>query len=75
MIDTVTSYAAHKFGSKARPKIVGLYAGAGGWRDSPSDERLTRESAERLRGEGVTMVRVRHRFRTVEVILRRYLGG
>ncbi|ARJ06131.1 hypothetical protein DVJ78_07110 [Humibacter sp. BT305] len=73
---TVSSYGVHKFGRDGRPRIREVYAGAGGWHpldDGP--ERLTVETAEQLRGDGVTMVRVRWRMRTVEVMLRRYLGG
>ncbi|MFB2586657.1 hypothetical protein [Herbiconiux liukaitaii] len=74
MPDTVTAYGAVKFGSRgARPRIVGVYAGAGGWREV-SGSRLTRGTAEELRAEGITMVRVRWHFRTHEILLRRYLG-
>jgi hypothetical protein len=73
--DSVTSYGVGKFGSsEARPKIVGVYAGAGGWRPAEGS-RLTKGTAAQLRAEGVTMVRVRWRFRTHEILLRRYLGG
>ncbi len=76
MPDSVTDYGKHKFHSgSARPKIVGVYAGAGGWTTPTADERLTKGTAERLRDAGFTMVRVRHHFKTQEIILRRYLGG
>jgi len=75
MTDTVTRYGARKFGShRARPVIVSVYAGAGGWRSSEQKDRLTQETAEDLRSLGVTMVRVRWRWRTHEIIIRRYLG-
>lgn len=75
MPDTVTRYAQHKFGSEnARPKIVGVYRGAGGFQPPAESLRLTKESAEQLRSDGVTMVRVRWHFRTLEVALRKYLG-
>ncbi len=75
MTDTVTPYAARKFGShRARPVIVGVYAGAGGWQTPEEKSRLTRESAEALRSLGFTMVRVKWRWRTHEIILRRYLS-
>ncbi|MGD8194348.1 hypothetical protein ACEXQB_007615 [Herbiconiux sp. P18] len=73
---TVTQYAHHKFGSdSARPKIVGVYRGVGGWQRPAGPERLTKDSAERLRADGVTMIRVRWRLRTMEIILRKYLGA
>ena len=74
MPNRVTPYGAVKFGSReARPRIVGVYAGAGGWIEV-SGSRLTRGTAQKLRTEGVTMVRVRWWFRTHEILLRRYLG-
>ncbi|MGD8194356.1 hypothetical protein ACEXQB_007655 [Herbiconiux sp. P18] len=75
--DAPTRYSAVKFGSpRARPKIVGVYKGIGGWTPPPNPaERLARPVAERLRSEGYTLIRVRHRFRTHEVSLLRYLGG
>lgn len=75
MPNSVTSYGIGKFGSpEARPRIVGVYAGAGGWKPS-AGTRLTKGTATQLRAEGITMVRVRWRFRTHEILLRRYLGG
>jgi hypothetical protein len=75
MPDTVTRYGHRKFGSaNAKPKIIGVYRGAGGWQLPPVTERLTRTTAEQLRSGGVTMVRVRWRFRTIEVTLRKYLS-
>ena len=71
---TVTRYARLKFGSSsARPVITGVYAGVGGWHAPPSTGRLTYETATDLRALGYTMVRVKWRFRTHEIILRRYL--
>ncbi|MCS5735548.1 hypothetical protein [Herbiconiux daphne] len=75
MTDPVTHYAVQKFGAHARPRITGVYGGAGGWHPpADPDLRLTRDTAERLRAEGVTMVRVRWRLKTHEIIVRRYLG-
>jgi hypothetical protein len=72
---TVTRYGRQKFGSdRARPVITGVYAGVGGWVAPPSKGRLTRETATDLRALGFTMIRVRWRFRTHEIILRRYLS-
>ncbi len=72
--ESVTPYAARKFGRRARPRLVGVYAGAGGWAGPPEPGRLTRESAVELIAMGYTMVRVRWHWRTHEIILRRYLG-
>lgn len=75
MTETVTPYAARKFKSRrARPVIVGVYAGAGGWQVPKQKGRLTRETAEDLRALGYTMVRVKWRWRTHEIIIRRYLS-
>jgi hypothetical protein len=75
MPDDVTRYGQHKFGSsRARPKIVGVYRGAGGWLRPTQFERLSRVSAARLQGDGVTMVRVRWRLRVLEISLRKYLA-
>jgi len=72
--DSVTRYGAQKFGSaSARPRIVSVYRGAGGWTAPPDGIRLTRGTAEELRELGYTMVRGRHRFRTHEVVIRRCL--
>lgn len=74
MPNTVTRYGQQKFGSEnARPKIVGVYRGAGGWQLPAEPVRLTRGSAQQLRADGVTMVRVRWRLRTVDIVLRKYL--
>lgn len=76
MPDTVTRYGQLKFGSKnARPKIVGVYRGEGGWQRPDRPWRLAKGSAEQLRAAGVTIVRVRWRLRTREVFLRKYLAG
>lgn len=71
----VSWYARQKFGgSNPRPLITGVYAGAGGWTIPTLTMRLTVETAEELRASGVTMVRVRWRFRTHQIMLRRYLN-
>ena len=76
MDGTVSRYGQHKFGPDGRPRIREVYAGAGGWHAiDEGPVKLTVESAQKLRGDGVTMVRVRWRLRTVEIVLRRYLGG
>ncbi len=75
MPKTVTPYAVSRFGShRARPKIVALYDGARGWKSPSRPARLTRLTAEQLRAEGFTIVRVRWRFMHHEIMLRRYLG-
>lgn len=75
MPNTVTRYGQLKFGSDhARPKIVGVYRGAGGWQAPGEAGRLTRGTAQQLRSDGVTMVRVRWRLKTHEIRLRSYLG-
>ncbi len=76
MPNTVTKYGTRKFGSgNARPRIVSVYRGAGGWRPPEvPGQRLARGTALELRDAGYTMVRVRWHFRTHEIILRRYLS-
>jgi hypothetical protein len=73
---TVTPYGERKFGSAhARPRIREVYDSTSGWRDSPEPGmRLDEASARQLQRRGFTSVRVRWRLRTVEIILRRYLG-
>jgi hypothetical protein len=75
--ESVTRYGRYKFGSDtAMPVIREIYAGAGGWRDfRQHGMRLNLGTATELRAEGVTMVRVRWRLKTVEISLLRYLGG
>ncbi len=74
--NAVSNYAQHKFGkATATPQITGVYAGAGGWQPVGSKINLTEETAQEMRDQGITMVRVRWRFQTHEIILRRYLGG
>ena len=75
MPNSVTPYAVSRFGShRARPKIIAIYDGASGWRTPPLSAKLTRGTAEKLREEGFTIVRVKWRFATHEVHVRRYLG-
>jgi hypothetical protein len=73
---TVTPYGVHKFGSdRAMPRIREVYDSTSGWRTNPeAGLRLSKESARQLQRRGFTSVRVRWRFRTVEIQLRRYLG-
>jgi hypothetical protein len=73
---TVTPYGERKFGStSARPRIRGVYDSTSGWRDSPEPGmRLDEQTARQLQRRGFTSVRVRWRLRSVEIILRRYLG-
>ncbi|WP_378146327.1 hypothetical protein ACFJGV_01615 [Cnuibacter sp. UC19_7] len=69
-----TGYAAAKFGSRTTtPKILAIYAGIGGYRAPDQPLRLNRGTATALRDAGYTMVRVRHRFRTHDISLARYL--
>ncbi|ARJ06124.1 hypothetical protein GCM10010988_13090 [Cnuibacter physcomitrellae] len=77
MSDSVTRYGRYKFGSDtAMPVIREVYAGAGGWKDfREAGLKLNRGTATELRAEGITMVRVRWRLKTVEISLLRYLGG
>ena len=76
MSQAVSSYTQHKFGkADAQPPIIAVYAGAGGWQSLDEKVPLTEETARSMRDEGITMVRVRWRLRTHEVILRRYLGA
>ncbi|RWZ51142.1 hypothetical protein ELQ90_10175 [Labedella phragmitis] len=73
---TVTPYGERKFGSgRARPRIREVYDSTSGWRDSSEPGmRLDASTARQLLRRGFTAVRVRWRLRTVEIILRRYLG-
>ncbi|RUR03157.1 hypothetical protein [Labedella endophytica] len=73
---TVTPYGVRKFGSeRATPRIREVYDSTSGWRVNPeSGLRLSEESARQLQRRGFTSVRVRWRFHTLEIQLRRYLG-
>ncbi len=75
MTDSVTRYGRHKFGSDtAMPAIREVYAGVGGWKDfREAGLRLNRSTATELRAEGITMVRVKWRLKTIEISLIRYL--
>ncbi|ARJ06927.1 hypothetical protein GCM10010988_22620 [Cnuibacter physcomitrellae] len=69
-----TGYGAAKFGSRTiTPKILAIYAGIGGYRVPDQPLRLNRGTATALRAAGYTMVRVRHRLRTHDISLSRYL--
>ncbi len=73
--DRHTSYAREKFGGhNVQPTITQLYS-IKGWHKPVEELKLNRETAEKLAAEGVTMVRVRWRLRTHEILLRRYLAG
>ncbi len=73
---TVTPYGVRKFGSsRARPRIREVYDSTAGWRANPEPGmRLDEQSARQLQRRGYSSVRVRWRLRTVEILLRRYLG-
>lgn len=68
-------YRRRKLGAvDATPKIVAEYHGMRGW-EPVKDQRLDPETARALLALGVSQVRVRRAFSTVEVTLRRYLGS
>lgn len=70
----VLAYRKHKLGSvAARPRIVAEYHGAEGWHPVRG-ERLATKTARRLLAVGISQVRVRRWFGTVDVSLRRFLG-
>lgn len=73
--DASRGYRQSKLGSlRARPRIVAFYTSADGWQDGPRPlHRLTDESAAELLAEGIHLVRVRHRFRTIDIRLHAYL--
>ena len=67
-------YRQKKLGAlDATPKIIAEYHGMRGW-EPVKDQRLDPDTARELLALGVSQVRVRRRFSTVEVTLRRYLG-
>ena len=76
-MSSTTPYGVRKFGSsQATPRIRDVYDSSAGWRSNPEPGlRLSEESARQLQRRGFSSVRVRWRFRTVEIQLRRYLGG
>lgn len=60
--------------SVARPRILAEYRSDVGWQRS-SRGRLDDASAEAMRSQGITLVRVRRRlFSSREIALRRYVG-
>ena len=73
--EAAAQYAARHFGSPtAAPKVTEYYT-AHGWQPVwDKSVRLTPETCHEVRERGGVMVRVRHRFRTVQVTLMRYLG-
>jgi hypothetical protein len=73
--DNISRYGAHKFSPTRAPKVLSIYAGAGGWQDvTARGLTLTKETARDLAEQGFTMVRVRWRFNDHDVSLTRYLG-
>lgn len=67
-------YRMKKLGAvDATPKIIAEYHGHRGW-ESVRDQRLDPATARELLALGVSQVRVRRRWSTVEVTLHRYLG-
>lgn len=73
--DTSQGYRRAKLGSlRARPRIVACYTALNGWQDAPRpSHRLTDETAQELITEGIHLVRVQHRFRTIDIRLHAYL--
>lgn len=71
----VERYAARHFGNPdASPKVVEYYT-MHGWQPIwDTSLRLSPETCALVRERGGVMVRVKHRFRTVEVMIVRYLG-
>ncbi|AYG04171.1 hypothetical protein [Gryllotalpicola protaetiae] len=68
-------YAKRHFGNAAaQPKIVEYYTMRGWQPVWDSSLRLSPEACALVRQRGGVMVRVRHRFRTVQVTISRYLG-
>ncbi|WP_022882723.1 hypothetical protein [Gryllotalpicola ginsengisoli] len=69
-------YALRHFGREdARPKVTEYYTPQGWQPIWDKSLRLSPESAQLIRDRGIVMVRVRHRFKTTEVPLVRYLEG
>ncbi|AZC12446.1 hypothetical protein [Microbacterium sp. ABRD28] len=67
-------YRRKKLGAvDATPKIIAEYHGMRGW-EPVKDQRLDPDTARSLLALGVSQVRIRRAFSTVEVTLRRYLG-
>ncbi|NYF15389.1 hypothetical protein HDC37_000201 [Microbacterium sp. AK009] len=67
-------YRRRKLGAiDATPRIIAEYHGMRGW-EPVKDQRLDPDTARSLLALGVSQVRIRRAFSTVEVTLRRYLG-
>jgi len=68
-------YASRHFGKPdAAPKVVEYYTMRGWQPIWDTSLRLSPETCALVRERGGVMVRVKHRFRTVEVTINRYLG-
>ena len=68
-------YAARHFGKpEAQPKVVEYYTMRGWQPIWDSSLRLSPETCALVRERGGVMLRVKHRFRTYEVMIARYLG-
>jgi hypothetical protein len=74
-VDGATAvYRTKKLGAvDATPKIIAEYHGHRGW-EPVRDQRLDPATARELLALGVSQVRIRRRWSTIEVTLRRYLG-
>ena len=68
-------YARRHFGREdAAPKVIAFYTSRGWQPTWDSSLRLSPETCALVRERGGVTVRVRHRFRTVDVRIARYLG-
>ena len=73
--EAAARYSARHFGrADAAPKIIGYYTPRGWRRAWDKSLRLTPEACFEIRARHGVMVKVRHRFRTTQVQLARYLG-
>lgn len=71
----VARYSVRHFGKPdAAPKVVEYYTMRGWQPIWDTSLRLSPETCALVRERGGVMLRVRHRFRTVEVMIVRYLG-
>ena len=71
----VARYNARHFGKPdASPKVVEFYTTEGWQPIWDTSLRLSPETCGLIRERGGVMLRVRHRLRTVEVMISRYLG-
>ncbi|MFC4243332.1 hypothetical protein ACFOYW_08095 [Gryllotalpicola reticulitermitis] len=73
--EAAARYAARHFGNPdATPRVTEYYTAKGWLPIWDKSLRLTPETCYQVRERGGVMVRVRHRFKTVQVTLMRYLG-